>query len=231
MKGPKSFPLVVALSLALAMPVNAAAPWSEETKPASLQEKLRQAMPETPDNSVAHYVHYGLELVEAVEFGLVYFNAVHAAGLLGLGIEIAAPVAGMAAVFIAIGSAHAEAINSNISHQMYSGFSRGVVLGADHRSVEYLKEHWVKWSPVSNAVYPEYGRKFQQAYNTALMAGYAQGKALTDEERKAFFKDLIARLPENPTVTYGENSKEWSDRSWRDYYTETAAVFRRDHLK
>lgn len=231
MKGPKSLPLLVALSLATALPLNAGGRSPEDTKAASLQEKLRSAMPETPDNTSGHTTHYVLEIVEGIEVGLTIAKQIHAIGALALPLEVVGPIAGMAAVYIALGNAHADAINSNISHQMYSGFSRGVVLGADHRSVPYLKEHWVKWSPVPNAVYPEYGRKFQQAYNMALMAGYAQGKALTDEERTAFFKDLIARLPENPTITYGENSKEWSDRSWRDYYTEAAAVFRRDHLK
>ena len=231
MKGPKSLPVVVALIVAMALPVNGGVLLAEETKAASLQEKLRQAMPETPDHTSGHVTHYVLEIIEGVEVGLTIAEKMHWIGALALPLEIVGPIAGMAAVYVALGNAHADAINSNISHQMYSGFSRGVVLGADHRSVDYLKEHWVKWSPVSNPVYPEYGKKFQQAYNMALMAGYAQGKALTDEERKAFFKDLIARLPENPTVTYGENSNEWSDRSWRDNYKETAADFRRDHLK
>ena len=35
----------------------------------------------------------------------------------------------------------------------------------------------------------------------------------------------------HPSVTYGEDSKEWSERTWLDYYIECAALFRRDHLK
>jgi hypothetical protein len=156
---------------------------------------------------------------------------VEVAGLAGLGIEILGPVAGEAAVFVALGNAHAEAINSIIGDQMLSGFSRGVVLGADQRSESFVKSNFVKWSPVPNSVYPEYGKRFQNAYNQALVAGYAQGKMLTKQESKAFFLDLFSRMSVHPSVTYGEDSSQWSEKTWVDYYIETGAVFRSNHLK
>jgi hypothetical protein len=191
-------------------------------------DSIADAIPETPDDSGDRAIHYTLEAIEGVEVGLGIIGA--ELGLFGLGIEIAGPIAGMAAVFVAIGGAHAEAINSIITDQIYSGFSHGVVLGADGRSVSYVKSHFVKWSPVSNAVYPEYGKKFQNAYNRALVAGYAQGKRLTKPQMGAFFADLFSRMSVDPSVTYGEDSKEWSERTWLDYYIECAAVFRSAHL-
>jgi hypothetical protein len=136
-------------------------------------------------------------------------------------------------VLLALGNAHAEAINSILEDQVRSGFSRGVVLGADDRPVSYVKENFVKWSPVSNAVYPEYGKKFQNAYNSALVAGYMQGRKLLEHkaQRSAFFEDLYARMSVHPSVTYGEDQDNWSDRSWVDYYVDCAAVFRANHLK
>jgi hypothetical protein len=222
---------VVALVLAMAVPLGAGpATPSDDTRTGSLQDQLRQAMPDTPGNTAGHVTHYVLEAVEGVEVGLTVAQ-VHVAGLLGLGIEVAGPVAGMAAVYVALGNAHADAINSIITDEMLSGFSRGVVLGADKRSESYVKSNFIKWSPVPNSVYPEYGKRFQNAYNSALIAGYAQGKQLTKEESGAFFSDLFSRMSVHPSVTYGEDSKEWSDRSWIDYYIECAALFRRDHLK
>jgi hypothetical protein len=38
-------------------------------------------------------------------------------------------------------------------------------------------------------------------------------------------------MSENPAVTYGEDSKLWTDKNWTDYYTDCAIVFTRDHLK
>jgi hypothetical protein len=214
----------------------------------SLAEEIAKAMPEAEDDT-HHYLQFGLELFDAVHTGIAMFEidaaivgttgAIGAGstagtiGALGITAEVAAPVAAEAAVLLALGNAHAEAINSILEDQIRSGFSRGVVLGADDRPASYVKENFVKFSPVSNAVYPEYGRKFQNAYNRALVAGYAQGRKLLEHkaQRSAFFEDLYARMRVHPSVSYGEDQDTWSDRSWVDYYIECAATFRATHLK
>ena len=220
------FLLVIALGMTNAL---AAGP---QAVPAagSLQDQLRKGLPDGPSNTSGHVVHYVLEAVEGVEVGLAVAS-VHSTSLALLGIEVAGPIAGMAAVYVALGNAHADAINSVIKDQIHSGFSRGVVLGADRRPESFVKYHFVKHSRVPHTVYPEYGAKFQNAYNLALAAGYAQGKQLTKPESGAFFSDLFKRMSVHPSITYGEDSKEWSERSWLDYYIECAALFRRDHLK
>jgi hypothetical protein len=200
-----------------------------------LADEVAKAMPEAEDDT-HHYLQFGLELFDAVHVGaLAAMETAQTTAIvagLGVGLEVLGPVAGEAAVLLALGNAHAEAINSILEDQIRSGFSRGVVLGADDRPVSYLKENFVKWSPVSNAVYPEYGKKFQNAYNRALVAGYFQGRKLLEHkaQRAAFFEDLIGRMTVHPTVTYGEDQDNWSDRSWVDYYVECAAVFRAKHL-
>jgi hypothetical protein len=217
--------VVLALSATPAWPARAQTP-----NPGSLQDQISKELPDGPSNGSGHALHYGLEIVEGIEVGLTIAQ-VHVAGLLGLSIEVLGPVAGMAAVYVALGNAHADAINSVINDQIKSGFSRGVVLGADRRSESFVKSNFVKWSKVPHVVYPEYGTKFQNAYNSALVAGYAQGKALTKAESGAFFSDLFSRMSVHPSVTYGEDSKLWSEKTWVDYYIEAAATFRRDHLK
>jgi hypothetical protein len=202
----------------------------------NLADEVAKAMPEAEDDT-HHYLQFGLEVFDAVHVGaLAAMETAETTAVvagLGVGLEVLGPVAGEAAVLLALGNAHAEAINSILEDQIRSGFSRGVVLGADDRPVSYLKENFVKWSPVSNAVYPEYGKKFQNAYNRALVAGYFQGRKLLEHkaQRAAFFEDLIGRMTVHPTVTYGEDQDNWSDRSWVDYYIDVAAVFRANHLK
>jgi hypothetical protein len=226
-------------SIVVAVLVIALCPWSAVRAGAhaspdqrgSLQEQLRKGLPEAPSETGGKLIKYGLAFVEALEYGFGVAETLGGMGLLGLGIEITGPIAGEALVLFEIGSAHAEALNSIVTDEATSGFSRGVVLGADHRSISYVKSNYVKWSPVPNSVYPEFGKRFQNAYNRGLMAGYAQGKTLTDDERKAFFLDLMARMSVHPSVEYGEDSSQWSDKTWRDYYIESAAIFRRDHLK
>lgn len=191
---------------------------------------IEEAIPETPGNETGHAIHYALEALGGIEVGLTLVGA-HVAGALGLAIEVAGPVAGMAAVFVALGNAHADAINNVMKDQMYSGFSRGVVLGADGKTTSFVKTHFVKDAPVPNSVYPEYGARFKDAHNRGLVAGYAQGKRLTKKQSGAFFLDLFSRMSVHPSVTYGPKSAEWSQRTWVDYYIECAAVFRRDHLE
>lgn len=198
-------------------------------KAGSLQENLRKGMPEEPSNT-AEKVGYVIDVADSIGLGLAVAE-VAIFGALGLALEVTGPLVGVAALWINLGAAHAEAINNNIKDLMYSGFSHGVVLGADDRTASYVKSHWIKFSPVPHSVYPEHGTKFQNAYNQALIAGYAQAKTLEKDERKAFFTDLFSRMSTHPSVTYGEDSSQWSQRTWTDYYIEAAAIFRRDHLK
>jgi hypothetical protein len=208
----------------------------------SLRDQIVDAMPEA-ESDAKHKLHFGLELFGAVHAGIEMFEleaavfgttgALGTVGALGLAAAVVAPVAAEAAVFVALGNAHADAINSLIDDEIRSGFSRGVVLGADDRKADYVKSNFVKHSPVRNSVYPEYGTKLQNAYNRALVAGYAQGRRLLESkaQRSAFFEDLYARMSVHPSVAYGEDQDTWSERSWTNYYIDCAATFRRDHLK
>ena len=67
-------------------------------------------------------------------------------------VRVAGPLAATAAFWVELGGAHQEAINSLIQDEMLSGFSKGVVLGADDRKPDYVKANFVKRSPVHNSV-------------------------------------------------------------------------------
>jgi hypothetical protein len=207
---------------------------------ANLAEEVAKAMPDAEDDT-HHYLQFGLEVFDAVHVGtlIALEMTAEAAGTttatvaaLGVGMEVLGPVAGEAAVLLALGNAHAEAINSLLEDEVRSGFSRGVVLGADDRPPSYVKENFVKFSPVSNAVYPEYGKKFQNAYNRALVAGYMQGRKLLEhkDQRSAFFEDLYARMRVHPAIEHGEDQDSWSERDWINYYLDCASTFRATHL-
>jgi hypothetical protein len=200
---------------------------------ATVADQVAKAMPETPETepTTGHKaLVYTLKGVEGVEVGL---GILEVAGPVALGFEIAGPLAAMAAFWIELGGAHQEAINSLIRDEMLSGFSKGVVLGADDRKPDYVKSNFVKHSPVRNSVYPEYGKKLQNAYNQSLAAGYAQGRKLLDSkaQRSAFFEDLYSRMSVHPSIEFGPDQDAWGERDWVNYYINCAAVFRGTHLE
>jgi hypothetical protein len=228
----KAVSLVLAAAMtAASLPAVSRADDEDDRKAATVAEQVGKAMPETPEiGTGTHVLVYVLQVVEGVEIGL---GILEATGAVALGFEIAGPLATAALFWIEVGGAHMEAINSLIRDEMLSGFSRGVVLGADDRTPEYVKANFVKRSPVRNSVYPEYGVKFQNAYNQSLAAGYAQGRKLLENKarRAAFFEDLYARMSTHPSIEFGTDQDKWGERDWVNYYITCAATFRGHHLE
>ena len=170
--------------------------------------------------------------LEGAVFGTT--GALGTVGALGLAAAVVAPFAAEAAVFVALGNAHAEAINSLIDDEIRSGFSRGVVLGADDRHGSYIKENFVKHSPVRNVGLSGVRRRSSRTPTTApwwRATRRGDGCSRARRQRSAFFEDLYARMSVHPSVEHGEDQDTWSERTWTSYYIDCAATFRRDHLK
>ena len=61
-----------------------------------------------------------------------------------------------------------------------------------------------------------------------LVAGYVQGRLLTQNQRVILWRDLGRRMGDQ---SYRGPAKQWGQRQWRDWYTDLAAVFRGYHLE
>ena len=153
--------------------------------------------------------------------------------MLGAGIVIA-PIA----PFVALGAPHEAALNKLRQDQMVEGLTLGIVLGADHRSADWIKSHnFVKLWPVENTVYPEYGKDFQRHYNTSLVAGLGHGRQFNTVARHNMFQFAWHHMSGyiksdylgDPPLSGKEleaYSKTWGDRKWELYYRAIAAVLR-----
>jgi hypothetical protein len=64
-------------------------------------------------------------------------------------------------------------------------------------------------------------------YKAGLAAGFLQGRALSENHRRIFWRDLGRRMGDQ---SYRGASDRWGDRQWSDWYTDTAASLRRYHL-
>ena len=176
-----------------------------------------------------HKTQFVLEVVDAVIIGL---EIAEVAGVLA----IAAPFVGAAVVVLIIGNAHADAIAKLKKDQMMDGYSLGIVLGVNGAQPVYVKNNFFKHFPVHNAVYPEQGKSLQNAYNQAMVAGYATGRKLNNVQIVNLLGDLHARMGGDDVVIqkYGKgvsDAKKWSEGAKQRYYRDAASAFKIAHLR
>lgn len=145
--------------------------------------------------------------------------------------EVELPLAVGKYFVLMIAGAHSSALHKLMEDELESGFSQGVVLGADDRPADYVRG-FLKRLPVPTAVYPEYGPKLRDAHNAALSFGYAQGRRLlaSKDQRAAFFEDIFARMSNYAKSDYLTDNSTWGERTWRTYYQDCASTFRAHHV-
>ena len=110
------------------------------------------------------------------------------------------------------------------------GFSHGVVMGAGKKSFNYMKNLFgYRIFPPENYTFTANGRTIAMAnYRAGLLAGFLQGRALTNRQRVIFWRDLRQRLGEQ---AYLKPFSGASHKQWDSWYREIATLFRRYHLK
>jgi hypothetical protein len=161
--------------------------------------------------------------VEAAHWGIAaaeMFELVEALALAG-------PVLAFVGSFMALGVPYMEAAEHLANEWSASGFSRGAVMGADRRRGRQVIETFGNLYFPPNDQFPR-GRDVSVAnYRAGLAAGYLQGRMLTENQRKIFWRDLGRRMGDQ---SYRGPHENWGARQWSDWYADVAAVFRRYHL-
>jgi hypothetical protein len=165
--------------------------------------------------------------VELAHWGLVGAEIAFEASILVAGLAIAGPVLGLVAVGLALGAPYYEAAEKIAANWSATGFSRGVVMGADKRRAQLVKDYFENDYFPPNPYFPR-GRSIAIAnYRMGLLVGYVQGRLLSPNQRAIFWRDLGHRMADQ---SYRGSSEQWKRRQWVDWYVRVAAVFRRDHL-
>ena len=130
--------------------------------------------------------------------------------------------------WFSLGAGYAAGRAAVAKENMASGFSRGVVLGADGRKPDALKAYFWKFQPDSNVVDHEAGKIAQAAYNQGLVTGFMQGRELNKKQREWFWRDIGHRAGDQ---SFRGDPSNWTKSDWLDWYILAAATFRRFHLK
>jgi hypothetical protein len=162
-------------------------------------------------------------LTDLAHWGIVGIEIAADAGVLA----IASPLLGVAASYMALGMPYLEAAEKIAAEWSATGFSRGVVMGADKRKATLLKDYFGSDYFPRNDAFPR-GRDIAIAnYSIGLRVGYVQGRVLAPNQRTIFWRDLGRRMGDQ---SYRGPKARWGRRDWIDWYVSSAAVFKRDHL-
>ena len=173
------------------------------------------------DMSQGHSAH---KWVERAHFGVVALEIATLAGALA----IAAPLLAAAANFMALGAGYQEAAMKVAAKAAASGFSHGVVMGADRRRASLVRDYFGTTRFPSNPHLPQ-GQAIETAnYRLGLLAGYLHGRALSTNRRAIFWRDLGQRMGDQ---SHRGDSKTWTRREWVDWYIAVGGAFRRHHLQ
>jgi hypothetical protein len=168
--------------------------------------------------------HFWLELIH---WGIIGAEIFAEASLLVAGLAIASPILGLVVVFLGLGVPYLKAAEEIAAQWSATGFSRGVVMGADGRRAKWVKDFFGNDYFPPNHAFPK-GRSIAIAnYRVGLLVGYVNGRVLSQNQRTIFWRDLGHRLGDQ---SYRGATSQWSRREWIDWYITAAAIFRRDHL-
>jgi|GEM_PF-2190964 Outer membrane protein and related peptidoglycan-associated (lipo)proteins len=166
--------------------------------------------------------HFWIDLAHWITVGAeIFAEGVLLVKLLAIG----APVLALVGNFMALGMGCVEAADVAAKNWAATGFSRGVVMGADKRKAAQVRDYFQNDYFPPNPICPQVRDVAIANYKMGLLVGYVHGRLLCPNQRTIFFRDLGHRLKPN----HGD-TKNWTQREWVSWYTSAAAVFRKYHL-
>jgi hypothetical protein len=194
--------------------------------------RLNLILPNRPGESPLDTIPFVLGGADCV---LTVMEIAGAMGELAIALGVVTgPLAAAAGSFMALGAGYDEAKREIQWQEQSRGFSLGVVMGADNLGPKKAASYFGHRYFARNLFLEGGARIAADAYKQGLLSGYSQGRALSKEQRIVLWKDLLFRAKALPGWIdfrgQSENSKQWSSRTWIEYYIFFAAVFRRFHM-
>ena len=142
---------------------------------------------------------------------------------LGMGVAgVLAPIAGLVAVFCALGFPAMKAKEIVSKKAALHGYAIGVVLAAFGYSSHFAST-FIDNTSGSPGVAPSYMTGiYKKAYNAALCAGYSAAGKLTPNEKNGLTKKITEFIiADAQKGGYKINMDAWTDREWVHNYART----------
>jgi len=130
-------------------------------------------------------------------------------------------------VWISLGTSYAQAKVDVLTDRAMSGASQGVILGANNAGPGYVRQHFLTRVRPSYPMYREVETAAMNMQNVAVLAGYAHGKSLSQNQKVNLGKFLVQNMSPGQRSYFSGDWLTWEPRRKIDYYIENAAIFRR----
>lgn len=199
--------------------------------------------------SIAHVVHDALTLTQSMRLISELPKEAQAVNLASTGlkagrmmfaVEALGPLASYVSFWIDLAGAWAEAKARVFADNAMRGFSAGAVLGANGASPAFVGDSFWQKANGSYPAYRELDVPSKNIHNGALVAGYAQGKSLSNNQRRRLARFLTDRFSEgqknfyfepNPNTGKESNWDNWTLQTKKGFYSDLAGIFRRELLR
>jgi hypothetical protein len=184
-------------------------------------------------------IHKTVDVLDAIHLAAAIFEP-QLAALFGVGVgaltPILAPILGIAAPFLALGSGYAGARDAISKERLKLGYAFGVVTGAGGQDWPVVKDRL--WKKYPDSLYPDFGKLAQTSFNSGLAAGFLCGRQLTQNltKLKFFWASLGSVCPEFRSqyardLNQFGSIKSWPEQYWFDFHSKAGAVFSQLYLK
>jgi len=188
--------------------------------------------------TVPEYDDSGLDLVQLLEKAVDIVGAGDLAiGISGIEIpllvEVGLIAVGMVGTLVAMGAAHAEALQIESRKHFFGAFATALVMSANGASDAYIKDrNWLHYPP-ANAVYPEKRESFRQLHNAGIILGMRMGRRFNRVDQARFFSLLHQHLNPLEQQEYSPHVpwKEWSELKRRNYYLRLSSIVKQSMLE
>ena len=148
----------------------------------------------------------------------------------GEAITLAGPLVSYIGLWVALGAPYLQIKQAIAEDRARRGVAHGVLIGAFGHSPERARGFLLRqYESANNNWVPGIVAVAQQSYRMAFIAGYKQGREMSQGQRKVFWKVFAKTLRK-------ENKRLWDndwqgDRVWDDWFLEAGTAFMKHHLE
>jgi hypothetical protein len=144
-------------------------------------------------------------------------------------VSLAGPIVAWAGLWVAMGAPYLQIRQAISEERAKRGVAHGVLIGAFGHRPERARGFLLRQPESSNNNWvPGLTNVAQQSFRMAFIAGYKQGREMSQTQRKVFWKVFTKTLKH-------ENKRLWDndwrdDRVWDNWFWEAGTAFQKWHV-